>query len=473
MDDMKFQGRTGDERRVPGSAVEAFDRSLGGTTIAPGDEGYDDARTLWNTMIDRRPALFARCSNAEDVRHAVRFAREHDLLLAVKGAGHNVAGNALCDGGLVIDLSAMNEVHVDPAARTARVGPGAILQDLDGATQAHGLATPVGYNSTTGIAGLTLGGGFGWLSRKYGLTIDNLLSAELVTAEGEEVRADAEENPELFWGIRGGGGNFGIVTGFEFRLHPVGPEVFSGPIVYRGEDAVDVLRNARAFNDQAPDEATTWVVLRKAPPLPFLEEDVVGTDVAIVVSLYAGDMEEAKEVFAPLRAFGEPIADAMAPHPYAGFQQAFDGLNAAGLRNYWKSHNFTALSDEAIEILVDGARRLPTPDTEVAIPYLAGAVGRVPADATAYPHRDATWLMNLHTRWSDPEGDEAAIGWARGIWEALVPHAMGGSYVNFISEEEGEERSAYSANWERLVALKNHWDPDNVFRLNQNVSPTE
>lgn len=472
MHDITVRGREGGANAVPGSALEELDGAMRGAVRLPGDEGYEEARTIWNAMIDRRPAVVARCRGHADVARAVRFARDHDALVCVKGGGHNVAGNAVHDDALMIDLSEMDSVRVEPGRGVARVGAGAILADLDHEAQAFGLATPVGYNSTTGIAGLTLGGGFGWLSRKHGMTIDNLLSVDLVTAEGETVFVDQASEPDLFWGVRGGGGNFGVVTSFEFRLHEVGPTVLAGPIVYRWEEAPAVLRNLRDFNAAASDETTCWAVLRKAPPLPFLDDDVVGEDVVIVAAFCAGDMEAGEKALAPLRAFGDPVADAIGPHPYAGFQKAFDPLNEPGARNYWKSHNFETLTDEAIDILVERAREIPNPGSEIALAQLGGAMGRVDPTATAFPHREADWLMNTHTHWSDPDLDEACIGFTRELYDALTPLAMGGAYVNFITEDGGE-RGAYRENWERLRALKREWDPDNVFRTNQNVPPAE
>lgn len=443
-----------------------------GDVLRPGDEGYEDARSIWNAMIDREPAVIIRCTGTADVITAVDFAREHDRLLAIKGAGHNIAGNAVCDGGVVIDLTPMNSVRVDPEAKTARVGPGATLADLDHETQAFGLATPTGVNSTTGIAGLTLGGGFGWLSRKYGMTIDNLLSVDVVTADGELVTASEDENSDLFWGIRGGGGNFGVVTSFEFRLHEVGPELLCGPIVFPHADAPGVLRHVREFNADAPDEACGWVVLRKAPPLPFLPEDVHGTDVVIVAAFYAGDVDEGADVLAPLRAFGDPIADAVSPHRYVEWQQAFDPLLTPGARNYWKSHNFSELNDAAIDTAIEYATELPSPQSEIFFGAVGGEMARVPSDATAYPHRDIAYVMNVHTRWEDPAMDDECIEWAREFYDAMAPHALGSAYVNFISEREGAESVAYGDNYDRLVELKNEWDAENLFRMNQNVEPT-
>ncbi|WP_254767422.1 FAD-binding oxidoreductase [Salinilacihabitans rarus] len=445
---------------------------LHGELIRPGEPGYDEARSVWNGMIDRSPALVVRARGVSDVIAAVDVAREHDLLLAVRGGGHNIAGNAVCDDGLMLDLSPMRSVRVDPERKRARVEPGATLADVDHETQAFGLATPFGINSTTGVAGLTLGGGFGWLTRKYGMTVDNLRSVDVVTADGELRRASEAERSDLFWGVRGGGGNFGVVTSFEFDLHEVGPEVLAGPIVHPGEDAPDVLRHVRDFNEDAPDEASVWVILRKAPPLPFLPEDVHGVGVVIVVAFYAGDVAEGEDVLAPIREFGDPIADAVGPNPYAGFQQAFDPLLTEGARNYWKSHNFRELSDDAIDTAVEFAARLPSPLSEIFFGQVGGAMARVPADATAYPHRDAAYVMNVHTRWEDPEMDDRCVAWSREFYDEMARYATGGVYVNFVSEREGEEDVAYGENHERLVELKTRYDPTNLFRVNQNVEPT-
>lgn len=452
-------------------STDALEARLRGTLLRPEDEGYDEARQVWNGMIDRRPALIVQCAGVADVIQAVNFGRDNDLLVAVRGCGHNIAGHAVCDDGLVIDLSRMKSVRVDPGTQTARVEPGASLGDFDREAQAFGLATPLGINSTTGVAGLTLGGGFGWLSRKYGMTIDNLRSVDVVTADGELVQAGENENADLFWGVRGGGGNFGVVTSFQFQLHLVGPEVLSGPIVFAQRDARDMLRFVRDFNAEAPDELAVWTILRKAPPLPFLSEEVHGTDVLIVVPFYAGDIDEGKERVAPIRTYRTPIADAVGPHPYAAFQQAFDPLLTEGARNYWKSHNFEALTDDAIDTAIDYSGRLPSAQSEIFFGQVGGAMRRVPVAATAYPHRDVEYVMNVHTRWDDASQDEACIQWARKFFDAMVPYATGGAYVNFISERQGEEVQAYGQNFARLSKLKKKYDPTNLFRVNQNVKP--
>ena len=472
MSDLTVRTIDGGETTVGHDAVAGLAAALQGGLLTPESAAYDETRAIWNAMIDRRPALIARCASADDVVAAVSFAREKGLLTSVRGAGHNIAGNSVADGVLMIDLSGMNSVEVDPASRTARAQPGATLGDVDAATQAHGLALPVGINSTTGIAGLTLGGGFGWLSRKHGLTIDNLISAEVVTATGEKLTASESENADLFWGIRGGGGNFGIVTSFEFNVHPVGPEVLAGLIVHPYSDAADVLRQYREFVASAPEELSVWVVLRKAPPLPFLPEDVHGTEVVVLAALYNGDVADGERAMEGLRAIGNPIADAVSPHNFIDFQAAFDPLLTPGSRNYWKSHDFTELSDDALDVIIEYAGKLPTGQCEIFVAQLGGAVSRVPADATAYTHRDAEFVLNVHTRWDDPAEDGMCVSWAREFFDRSAPFATGGVYVNFMADDEVERvGAAYGSNYDRLVQLKNKYDPDNFFRLNQNIKP--
>jgi FAD/FMN-containing dehydrogenase len=367
----------------------------------------------------------------------------------------------------------MRSVRIDPSARTARVEPGVTLGELDREAQAFGLMTPTGINSTTGIAGLTLGGGFGWTSRKLGLTADNLLSADVVTAEGKLVRASESENADLFWALRGGGGNFGVVTSFELRLHRLGPQVLSGLVVHPFAQARSLLKEYRRFVATAPDELSCWVVMRKAPPLPFLPPEVHGTEVLVVAVCYAGDMEAGEKAVAPLRALGRPIADVIGPHPFIGWQAAFDPLLAPGARNYWKSHNFKELGDGTIDAVLAAVATLPSPECEVFIGHLGGAINRLPADATAYPHRDAEFVMNVHTRWREPADDARCIAWARGLFAACRPFAMGGVYVNFMAEDEADRLSgAYLGNAARLAAIKAAYDPRNLFRLNQNIRPS-
>jgi FAD/FMN-containing dehydrogenase len=404
---------------------------------------------------------------------AVRFAREHGLLLAVRGGGHNIAGNAVCEGGLLIDLSPMRSVWVDPARRIARVEPGATLGEFDKEAQSFGLATPLGINSTTGVAGLTLGGGFGWLSRKFGLAADNLISADVVTADGKLVQANATENSDLFWALRGGGGNFGVVSSFEFRLHPVGPTILSGLIVHPFAQAKELLASYRQFASNAPDDLTVWVVLRKAPPLPFLPAEVHGKQILVFAACYAGAEADGKRALEPLRALGKPIADVIGLQPFAAWQTAFDPLLTPGAYNYWKSHNFMDLSDGLLDCLVSYAASLPTADCEIFIGQLGGATNRVAVDATAYPHRNANFVMNVHTRWRERADEQRSIDWARKLFAETAPQATGGVYVNFMPEDETDRvSSAYGTNYARLKALKSKYDPGNLFRLNQNVQPS-
>ena len=461
-----------DVRQLDQSDAAAFGKQISGGALTSADEAYEAARKVWNGTVDRRPALIARCHTEADVQAAVRFAAAHRMLVSVRSGGHHIAGNGVADGGLMIDLSAMRSVSVDAKRRTARVGPGALLADVDRESQAHGLATPLGINSTTGISGLTLGGGFGWLSRRYGMTIDNLLAATVVTADGTVHRASSDDEPDLFWALRGGGGNFGVVTSFEFALHPVGPEVFAGLVVYPFEQARQVLRAWRDFSVTAPDELSVWTVLRKAPPLPFLPASAHGTDVVILPLVYSGDVEAGRRSAERVQEFGTPIGTALGPTPYAGFQTAFDPLLTPGGRNYWKSNNFNRLSDEALERMMEFALRSPGPECEIFIAQLGGAMARVKPGATAFVGRDAHVIMNVHGRWSDREDDERVRAWARAAFEAVAPHATGSGYVNFLTEDEGERVSAsYGMNYPRLQALKQRYDPGNLFRMNLNIVP--
>jgi FAD/FMN-containing dehydrogenase len=443
-----------------------------GSILVPDDPGYEEARQVWNAMIDRRPAMIVQCADDDDVPSAITFARQNKLEISIRGAGHNIAGNALCNGGLTIDFSKMKNARVDAEKRRAYVEPGATLADLDEATQRYGLATPVGINSTTGIAGLTLGGGFGWLTRKYGMTVDHLVSVDLVTAEGRKIRASGTDNPDLFWALRGGGGNFGVVTRFEFQLFPVGPEIFAGLMVFPFSQAKQILNKYRQFVKSAPEDLNVWVVLRKAPPLPFLPENVHGKEVVVLPIFYTGAAAEAEKLIAPLRAFGEPYGEHLGLQPYVAWQKAFDPLLTAGARNYWKSHNFTEIAGEAVDLIVEFAGKLPSPQCEIFIGLIAGAPNRIAPEAMAYGHRDAKFVLNVHARWDEVEDDQKGIAWARGFFEASKPYASAGAYVNFMTAEESDRViAAYGANYERLAQIKKRYDPDNIFHLNQNIKP--
>ncbi|GAB4322279.1 MAG: FAD-binding oxidoreductase [Candidatus Zixiibacteriota bacterium] len=471
MDDTIVSGFNGGTTRVDAGAINDLRSHLKGSLLLSGENGYDDARTIWNAMIDRHPALIAQCRNSDDIAAVVKFARANGALVSIKGAGHNIAGNAVCDGGIMIDLSQMNTVSVDVDKRRARVGPGATLGDVDKATQAHGLAVPTGINSTTGIAGLTLGGGFGWLSRKHGLTVDNLVSAEIITADGEKITASENDHADLFWAIRGGGGNFGVVSSFEFTLHPVGPDVLAGLVVYPQTDAVDLFKKYRDLTNSLSDDSCVWVVLRKAPPLPFLPESVHGTDVLVFAICHIGDQASGEAVLDKIRGFGTPVGEHAGMMPFADWQQAFDPLLTPGMRNYWKSNNFAEMSDGAIDALVASAAKLPSDHCEVFVGALGGAVERVAPDAMAYAQRDANFVMNVHGRWESPDDDDAMISWSRDLYHSTRPFATGGVYVNFMTEEETDRvNAAYGSNYDRLVAAKKKYDPDNFFRMNQNIT---
>ncbi|HTJ92646.1 MAG TPA: FAD-binding oxidoreductase [Pararobbsia sp.] len=452
--------------------VDKLKAQLRGTLIQPGDAGYDAARQIWNATIDRRPAVIVRCAGVADVVATVGIARDHGLPLSIRGGGHNIAGSALCDDGVVLDLSMMKSVRIDPDARRAYVEPGATLADFDHEAQHFGLATPLGINSTTGVAGLTLGGGFGWISRKFGTTIDNLLAVDMVTAEGKRIRANATEHADLFWAVRGGGGNFGVVTLFEFALHPVGPEIYGGLVVYPLDQGVDVLRRYRAIVDTAPDDLTVWAVLRPAPPLPFLPEQVHGKPVIAIANCYIGDVANGPDAIAPLRHLGTPLGEHLGPMPFVAWQKAFDPLLAPGARNYWKSHNFTTLPDALIDTILRFAAKPPSPHCEVFIGSLGAQINRIAIDATPYASRDARFIVNIHGRWTDVSDDATCIGWSRELFSAMTPFATGGVYVNFMTaEEDARVSAAYGPNYARLAKIKTQYDPRNLFRSNQNIKP--
>ena len=462
----------GDSVTLDSSAIGSLKAGLRGPLLLPGDDGYDACRTVWNAMIDRRPALAVHCAGVNDIKQAVDFARAHGLLTSVKGGGHNIAGSAVCDGGLLIDLSGMRSVRVDPEARVAHVEPGATLGDFDTEAQAFGLATPLGINSTTGVAGLTLGGGFGWFSRKHGMTIDNLLAVDILTADGRFVRATERENTDLFWALRGGGGNFGIVTRFEFRLHPLGPGVLSGLVVYPLKEAASALKQYRKFAKEQSDETTVWSVLRKAPPLPFLPPEVHGTEIIAFALFHSGDTDAGRKAIEPVRHFGKALGEHIGVQPYRSWQQAFDPLLTPGARNYWKSHNFTDLSDGAIETVIQYVGNLPSPHCEIFFGQIGGATMRPAPDSAAYPHRDAMYVCNVHGRWDTPAEDRKGVEWARGFFRDTAQYATGGVYVNFLTDDESDRvKAAYGPNYQRLAEIKKKYDPQNLFRINQNIRP--
>jgi FAD/FMN-containing dehydrogenase len=474
MTDLRIITTTGTDSVLDDPTIEAFKSSLRGELLKPGDIGYEEARRIWNGMIDKRPALIARCVGVADVIASVNFAREHELLMAVRGGGHNVAGTAAADGGLVIDLSPMKGIRVDLSAQTVRAEGGVTLGELDHETQAYGLATPLGVVSETGIAGLTLNGGLGWLRRKYGLSSDNLVSADVVTADGRFLTASETENPDLFWGIRGGGGNFGIVTSFEYRLYPVGPEVMVCFVLYPGERAKEVLGFCNEYVAQAPEEVSPLAFLGRVPEMELFPEEWHGKPYAAILTLYAGELEEGARVLQPLRDLGDPIADLSSPMPYVEAQKILDEDYPNGWRYYWKSQNVNTLGDEVIERLMAHAEDAPSDHSTIDVWYQGGAMGRVGAEETAFGDRSVPYLLGIEANWEEPQDDETNVAWARNCVADMRRFSDGGNYLNFPGFlEEGQDliRDAYGENYERLVALKNEYDPTNLFRMNQNIKP--
>jgi len=454
-------------------ALSELRASFVGELVAPDDVTYDRHRAVWNGSIDRHPDLIARCTGASDVSAAVTFARRTRLPLAVKGGGHSFPGQSVCNDGIVVDLAEMKGIVVDPQARTATAEAGVLLGELDRETQAHGLAVPAGIVTHTGLAGLTLGGGIGWLQRKYGLTIDQLLSVDLITAEGELVKASETENADLFWGVRGGGGNFGVVTKFEFRLNPLGPDVVAGPVFWPIEESPEVLRFYRDWIAAAPDDLMTIVMHRKAPPLPFIPSELHGKPVVAVICCYAGSVEEGEEVIAPLKAFGSPVLDLCERKPFLEHQSMFDPSYPHGQWYYMRACDVAELTDEVIDITVEHAMRIRSPLTAFPIWQMGGAVSRVGEDETAFNGRGAGHTFNITAATAGPDGFDEEREWVRDFWSALEPHHTSGVYVNFLMNEgEDRVREAYGTKkYDRLKALKRRYDPDNLFRLNQNIPP--
>jgi FAD/FMN-containing dehydrogenase len=442
--------------------IERFRTAFKGEVVQPGDSGYEAARKIWNASIDKHPGIIARCSGVAEVIAAVNFARENELLVAVRGGGHNVSGRALCDDGMVIDLSGMKEIQVDTKKRTARVQGGATLGDVDRETQVLGLAVPAGIISKTGIGGLTLGGGVGWLVRKYGLTCDNVLSFDLVTADGELRVASVSENEDLFWALRGGGGNFGVVTSFEFRVHPVST-VLGGLVIYPRDRAVEVLRFYRDFMRSAPEELTAYVALMVTPD---------GIPGVAVIACYCGDVAKGEQVLKSLRSFGSPMVDEIRPMPFPQMQTLLDAAFPDGNQNYWKSTFLRELSDDAIAVLVEHADRATSPLTGVTIEYYGGAASRIGVSETAFAQRHAQYSLVIVAQWTDPGESPRHVEWARNLADSMRPFSSGAYVLNFLGEE-GEDtiKAAYGPNYERLMAVKKKYDPNNFFSLNQNIKP--
>jgi hypothetical protein len=460
--------------QVSAEILQSFKAGFAGTILAPEDAAYEDTRKIWNAMIDRRPGLIVRCSGTADVVRAVRFARQHQFLISVRGGGHNIAGLAVCEGGLMIDLSMMKGVWVDPKARSARAQAGCLLCDVDRETQLHGLATVLGFVSATGIAGLTVGGGFGYLTRQYGWTCDNLISMDVVTATGALVRAAPDENAELFWALCGGGGNFGIVTSFEYKVFPVGPDILGGAIVWRAEDGQAVLNFYRKFTASAPRETTCVAVLRIAPPAPWLPKEIHGKPIIAIFVCHSGSIETGERLLAPLRNFGKPVADTISRRPYTQMQSILDATQPKGRRYYWKSHYLDRLDTKAVDVLIEHAAKLPSPHSAILLFHLQGAIGELPAAHSPAGNRDAAFVLNIASAWESAGDDAVNRRWTLDCFEASTPFSTGGTYLNFLTEDEGCERTAAAygkENLARLAALKKKLDPDNLFRHTK-VIPT-
>jgi FAD/FMN-containing dehydrogenase len=470
---MHAKSLDGAEVEIDESRVAALRARIRGALLLPGEAGYDESRTIWNAMHDRRPAAAIRCSGVADVVAGVAFAREHELLLCVKGGGHNIAGLATADGALLLDLSPMRGVQVEPRERVARVHAGCLLGDVDRETQLHGLATVLGFVSATGVAGLTLGGGFGYLTRRWGWTTDNVLGMEVVTADGRIVRASADEHPDLFWGLRGGGGNFGVVTRFDYALHPVGPEVVGGLVAWPASAAPAVLELYREIAESAPPELTLVALMRKAPPAPWLPKERHGTPIVAILACHSGDPSEGERAVAPIKQFGAPIGDVLVRRPYTQLQTLLDATQPKGRRYYWKSEFLSRIEPALSNGVMEQAARIESPHSAVILFQVGGALNREAPGHSPVGNRSARFVLNIAGSWERPEDDAANVEWARGAWRELRHFSTGGTYVNFLNGEELESRldAALGDAVSRLAGIKRTWDPRNQFRANHNIPP--
>jgi len=473
MSTLAATSRDGSPLTIDVKHVEALRTTLRGGLYGPGSPAWDESRTLWNGMIDRRPALVARCVGTADVIACVKFARETGIALSMKGGGHNIAGLACCDGGVMLDFCQMRGVWVDAAARTAHAQAGCLLGDVDRETQLHGLAAPLGFVSLTGIAGLTLGGGFGYMSRQYGWTSDSVRSMTLVNAQGEVTRASERENPDLFWGLRGGGGNFGVLTGIEYALYPVGPEIVGGAVAWHADSTPAVMELFREATERAPADLTLVLILRVAPPAPWIDPAAHGKPVAVIVACHTGNAAEGEKLLAPIKAFGKPVGDVMQRRPYVTQQSLLDATQPNGRRYYWKSEYMTGFEDDVFVRLQEHADRIVSPHSAAILFHLGGAIAKHPDSHSAVGNRTAGAVFNITAQWEKAADDEKNIAWARAAWKDLRRFSTGGTYVNFLNADEAGERihDAYGSNFARLQEIKRSWDPDNLFRVNKNIAP--
>jgi len=465
-----IEGREIDLRQ---DTLDSLKRRILGRILLPGDAGYDESRTVWNAMIDRKPAVVVRCLGTADVIAGVEFAREHNLLLCIKGGGHNIAGLATADGALMLDMSLMRGVWVDKEKKVGRTQAGCLLGDVDRETQVHGLAAVLGFVSQTGTAGLTLGGGFGYLTRRWGYTADNVAGMDVVTAEGRLVRASSDENADLFWGLQGGGGNFGVVTGIDYMLHPVGPEIVGGVVAWPASEAGGVLELYRTLAQKAPSELTLALLLRPAPPAPWLPKDMHGKPIVAILACYSGSLEQSEKAVAPIKSFGRPIGDILVRRPYVQLQSLLDATQPKGRRYYWKSEYLPRIESGLCDKLIEHAARIRSPHSAEILFQLEGALNRLDAAHSPAGNRDAHYVLNLQSAWERPDEDQANIAWAREAWADTRSFSTGGTYINFLTEDEGAERikAALGSGLERLAQVKAKWDPGNIFRTNRNIKP--
>jgi FAD/FMN-containing dehydrogenase len=470
---MKATATDGREIDLKHETLDGLKMRLRGPVSVPGDAGYEESRTVWNAMIDRKPAVVVRCLGSADVIACVQFAREHDLLLCTKGGGHNIAGLAIADGALMLDMSLMRGVWVDPGRTVAHAQAGCLLGDVDRETQVHGLAAVLGFVSLTGIAGLTLGGGFGYLTRRWGWTSDNVAGMDVVTAGGRLVRASSDENADLFWGLRGGGGNFGVVTGIDYVLYPVGPEIVGGLVAWPASEAPKVLELYRTLAEQAPPELTLVTLMRPAPPAPWLPKDMHGKPIVAILACYSGKPEEGERIVAPIKSFGKPIGDVLVRRPYAQMQALLDATQPKGRRYYWKSEYLPRIEPALCEKAMEHAARIRSPHSAVILFQIGGALNRLDDGHSPAGNRDARYVLNLAGSWENMSDDRANIEWAREAWNDMKSFSTGGTYINFLTEDEGPERTraALGKGLQRLAEVKARWDPQNVFRTNRNITP--